>query len=146
MSLSNLIITLTIIITVVPVLKIAREKRFSLYNVSIVLMGIAILIFSFLKNNTDERTQSENERVNRANEKNIKKLISDSERSRGDLIKIMKSLDTMGLAVNPHTGKVTIEDQQKFKNIILSGNSSNNVTSIDQKGGQTAKEITNNNN
>ena len=144
MSLSDWLITLTIIITIVPLLKMAKEKQFGFYNISIVLLGVTILIVSIAKNRKEESKEKRNETVNATNEANIKKLVIETGQSRRYLSTIKASLDTIGLAVSPFNGKVSIEDIQKIKKFILSDNSTINVTSINQKGGQTANEITNN--
>lgn len=138
------ILALTVIITVVPLVKMAKEKRFGIYNFFVVLVGSSVLILSILKNVKDERTEIDNQKASSENLAKIDKLVIETQQSRSDLSNIKKSLDSIGLTINLPNGEVIIKDKEKLKNTILSSNESTNVTSINQKGGQTARDITNN--
>ena len=143
MSLSVWLILLTTIITVVPIIKIAKQKRFGIYNCSIILIGLGILVISIIKIKKDEGADILNQKLNSNNVMKIDKLARESQMSRNDLFKIKASLDSFGFIINPNDGRLLIYDREKLKSIIFSGNSSTNVTSINQKGGQTARDITN---
>jgi uncharacterized membrane protein YhiD involved in acid resistance len=147
MSLSDWIITLTIIITIVPLVKMAKDKRFGFYNISIVLIGIIVLVLSIRKNRIDDCISSKKERASyvsdSTNKSEIKKLGQESSQSKILLSNIKSSLDSIGIGLN-NQGDISIDNPKKLKDRILKINSQTNVTSINQKGGQTAGSITNN--
>jgi hypothetical protein len=60
MSLGNWLLVLTSLITIIPLLKMAKEHRFGRYNVTIVLLGLAILVVSILKGCEDDKNQNAN--------------------------------------------------------------------------------------
>jgi len=144
MSLNIWIIILTATLTIVPLLKVAKEKRFGAYNLFIIMVGATVVIVSIVKFKRDELTEKNNETRNSDYVKKINKLVNETELVRNDLSNITKSLDSFGLAVDANQGKIVINDRTKLKNIVLFSNHSTNVTSINQKGGQTARDITNN--
>ncbi|MDF2192571.1 hypothetical protein [Paraflavitalea sp. CAU 1676] len=138
------IIVLTVILTVVPLIKIAKEKSFGVYNSFVILIGATVMIISVVKLRKDEVTEKNNEKATTDNVTKINKLVNETQLVRNNLFNVRKSLDSFGLTLNEANGAIVIKDREKLKNIILSGNNATNVTSINQKGGQTARDIINN--
>lgn len=142
------IVLLTITITAVPLIKMGKDKRFSLYNIFIVITGAAVLWVTISKNHKDIGVNIEKERLSHisdsTNKSEIKKIGNQVNISQDSLKKLRIQLDSIGLGVDSNTGKLLIWDSQILKKFIFNHKPSINVTSINQKGGQTAGSITNN--
>ncbi|MDQ2720696.1 MAG: hypothetical protein M3Z26_13185 [Bacteroidota bacterium] len=149
MNQNDWINTLIIIITIVPLIKMARAKRFSGYNIFIVLIGIAILSIGINKNHKDASINIEKEKLAHAsdstNKSDIKKLGKQMYIVTDSLKNIRTKLDSIGLGIDKTTGKLKIFDYKDLEKFISIIKPQTNVTSIGQKGGQTARDITNNN-
>jgi len=147
MDQSDWIITLTIIITVVPVIKMARGKEFNFYNWFIVLTGIAILWISICKNHKDRLINDDKERINHISDSTNKAAIAALKNQLTTANQLLQGLhtqiDSIGLGLNKE-GKLSILNINTFKKFILSEQTTINVTSNNQRGGQTGGIITNN--
>ncbi|MBU7570146.1 MAG: hypothetical protein KAF41_05785, partial [Flavobacterium sp.] len=110
----------------------------------IVLVGGSILLLNIFKYESDRKLEEHNKKMNSDNVAKIDSLLGTVQHQSSDLFIIKSALDSIGLRVNLPTGKVIINDLNKFQKIVLSNNGHQNVTSINQKGGQTAFDITNN--
>jgi hypothetical protein len=149
MSLNDWIVISTIVITITPLIKMAKEKRFGFYNFSIVFIGAAILVLSICKNRNDDALATRKERdyhiSDSTNKSEIKSLKSISTQSQQLLSRIDTSLNSIGLKLDSASGKISVSNQSVLEKYILTTKAKTNVTSINQQGGQTAGEITNHN-
>jgi|SRR6185437_2567073 len=139
--------TLTIIITAVPLIKMGRDKRFSFYNIFIVIVGIAILWVGCSKNHKDKVASDNKDRAHHVadstNQSDMASLKNQLITSNYLLTGVRKQIDSIGLGIN-NKGKLSVYDIQTLKKFIFDSKPEINVSSNNQKGGQTAGSITNN--
>jgi len=147
MSLNNWIVSLTIIVGIVPIIKMAKDKRFSFYNLFFIIIGGIALILIKCQDNQERRMQTDNKRdkakSDSAYHSDMKNVANKLTATQNTVAVIKSSLDHIGLRAND-TGGIFITNDEILKKFILSSKSQVNVTSINQKGGQTANTITNN--
>lgn len=112
-----------------------------------IIIGVAVLILSTIKNNQDDNLISiSNSRADTIQQNLIQLRKSNAIISEKitTINTIKQSLDSIGLRLNEQSGKVSITDNKKLKSVILATKTGTNVLSVNQQGGQTARDITNN--
>jgi hypothetical protein len=139
--------TLTVIIATVPVIKMARDKRFSFFNISIVTIAIVILWIGCCKSRKDQKEIDKKDNLSRisdsTNKSDIAAVKNQLNTSNYLLTGLHKQIDSIGLGINDK-GNISVFDIKTLKRFIFNSKTEINVTSNNQKGGQTAGSIINN--
>lgn len=139
-NLTNTLALLTFLAIFIPIYGDFKEKKKLVTSkiVMIIILGLSVLVLTVIKNNKDSNSSAENKKTVDSLNATISRIkqTSDSAITKLDTINLyVKRIDSLGFRRNPITN-------QPYK-VIPANNSIQNVTSNNQKGGQTAGVINN---